>query len=109
MCKRWFMFCQHFNKHLDVQYRKCEKCKQYLKDNNLLWDHMELEHQMFTNMQVGTEPQVTTDPATLDTSHQGHQVKCKYCDGYFKSVATCNMHINRRHKNIACPNVKSVL
>ena len=40
---------------------------------------------------------------TLDTSHQDHQVKYKYCDRHFSSVAKCRMHINRRHKKVACP------
>ena len=64
---------------------------------------MEHEHPMVMDMQVETEAQVTMDSATLDTSRQDHQVKCKYCDKYFKSVAECNMHVNRRHKKIANP------
>ena len=96
------MFPWDFNKHLNVKHRKCKKYQQYLKDDDLPWDHMENEHPTFMDMQVGTEPQVTMDPATLDTSHQDCQVKCKYCDRYFKSVAKCNMHINRKHKKILC-------
>ena len=93
---------------LDFQHRKCEKCQQYLKDDDMLQVHMELEHPTVMEMQVGTEAQVTTDPVTLDTSHQDCQVKCKYCNRYFGSVAECNMHVNRRHKKIACPSVKSI-
>ena len=80
------MFPWDFNKHLDIQHRKGEKCQQYLKDDDLLWDDMKLKHPMVTDTQVETEAQVTTDPVTLDTSHQNCQVKCKYCDRYFKSV-----------------------
>ena len=103
MCLRWFMFPWDFNNHLDVKHRKCKKCQQYLKDDNLLQNHMQHEHPTVTYIQVETEPQVTTDPATLDTSHQDSQVKCKYCDRYFKSVAECNMHVNRKHIKILCP------
>ena len=98
ICLRWFMFPWDFNEHLDVKYRKCEKCQQYLKDDVLLWDHMEWEHSTVTDTQVGSKPQVTTDPATLDTNRQDHHEKCKYCDRYFKSIAKCNMHVNRKHK-----------
>ena len=56
------------NKHLDVKHRKCKKCQQYLKDDDLLWDYMEWENSEVTDTQVGSEPQVTTDPVTLDTS-----------------------------------------
>ena len=97
------MFPWDFNKHLNLKHRKCKKCQQYLKDDDLLQDHMEHEHPTVMDTQVETEPQVTTDPATLDTSCQDHQVKCKYCDRYFKSVAECNLHINRKHKKILCP------
>ena len=106
MCLRWFMFLWDFNNHLDTQHRKSEKCQKYLKNNDLLWDHMEREHPMVMDAQMETEAQVTMDPATLDTSCQDCQVKCKYCDKYFKSVAECNMHVNRRHKNISCPKCK---
>ena len=40
---------------------------------------------------------------TLETDCQDCQVKCKYCDRYFRNVAECNMHINRRHKRVKCP------
>ena len=103
MCLRWFMFPWDFNKHLDIKDRKCEKCHNYLWDDDLLQDHMEKEHPEVTDVQVRTEPQVTMDPTTLDTSHQDCQVKCKHSDRYFKSIAKCNMHINRKHKKIICP------
>ena len=67
---------------------------------------MEHEHPTVMDTQVETEPQVTMDPATLNTSRQDCQVKCKYCDRYFKSVAECNMHVNRKHKKILCPECK---
>ena len=103
MCLRWFMFPWDFNNHLDLKHRKCEKCQQYLKDDILLWDHMENEHPTVMDMQGETDSHITMDPVTLDTSHQDHQVKCKYCDRYFKSIAECNMHVNRKHKKILCP------
>ena len=64
---------------------------------------MEIIHPTIPHPQVDDEPQVTTDPATLDTSCQDHQVKCKYCNRNFSNVAKCNMHVNRRHKKVACP------
>ena len=54
------------------------------------------------NTQFPAEPQVSLDPAILDISCQDHQVKCKYCDRHFSSVAECNMHVNRRHKKVGC-------
>ena len=102
MCRRWFMFPWDFNRHLDSQHRKCKACQQYLQDDGMLWNHMELKHPMVTDKQVKTEAQVTTDPVTLDTSCQNRQVKCKYCNRYFGSLAECNMHINRRHKKVKC-------
>ena len=102
MCRRWFMFPWDFNRHLDSQHRKCEACQQYLQDDDMLRDHMELEHPTVTDKHVKTKAQVTTDPVTLDTSHQDHQVKCKYCNRYFGSLAECNMHVNRRHKKVKC-------
>ena len=64
---------------------------------------MELEHPMVTGKQVKTEGQVTMDSVTLDTSCKDHQVKCKYCNRYFGSIAECNMYVNRRHKKVKCP------
>ena len=73
---------------------------------------MEQEH----NLGAGTEketkpvtkliqpqPQVTEDLATKDTDHQDCKVKCKYCDRYFNTVLEMNIHINRRHKKVQCP------
>ena len=71
------MFPWDFNRHLDSQHRKCKACQQYLKDDDMLRDHMELEHPTVTDKQVKTEAQVTMDPVTLDTSHQDRQVKCE--------------------------------
>ena len=28
---------------------------------------------------------------------------CKYCDRHFKNIAERNMHVNRRHKKVMCP------
>ena len=52
---------------------------------------------------VVTESQVTKDPATLEADHQDCQVMCKYSDRHFKNIAECNMHVNRRHKKVMCP------
>ena len=106
MCKRRFMFPWDFNNHLDSLHRKCDECQQYLNDDEQLWEHRELEHPTVLDTQAETEPQVTPDPVTLDTSHQDRQVKCKYCDRHFSSIAECNMHINRRHKKVPCPKCK---
>ena len=102
------MFPWDFNKHLDFQHRKCKKCQQYLKDDDMLQDHKELEHPMVMDTQVETEAQVTKDPATLDTSCQDRQVKCKYCNRYFGSIAECNMHVNRG-KRLHALSVKIIL
>ena len=92
-----------FDRHLDSQHRKCKVCQQYLINDEMLQDHMELKHPMVTVEPVETEEQVTRDSVTLDTSCQDHQVKCTYCDRYFGNVAECNMHVNRRHKRVKCP------
>ena len=42
MCRRWFMFPWDFNNHLDSLHRKCDKCQHYLKDDDMLWEHIEL-------------------------------------------------------------------
>ena len=78
-------------------------CQQYLINEEMLQDHMELKHPTVAVKLVVTKEQVTRDSATLDISHQDCQVKCKYCDRYFRNVAECNMHINRRHKRVKCP------
>ena len=103
LCKRRFMFPWDFNNHLDSLHRKCQECQLYLKDDEQLREHREIEHPTALDMQAQAEPQVSLNPVTLDISHQDHQVKCKYCDRHFSSVAECNMHINRRHKKVACP------
>ena len=87
MCMRLFMFPWDFDRHLDSQHRKCKVCQQYLINEEMLQDRMELKHPMVTAKPVETEEQVTRDSATLDTSRQDHQVKCKYCDRYFGNVA----------------------
>ena len=102
MCKRRFMFPWDFNNHLNSLHRKCDECQQYLNDDEQLWEHRELEHPTVLDTQVETEPRVTPDPATLDTSRQDRQVKCKYYDRHFSGIAECNMHINRRHKKALC-------
>ena len=96
------MFPWDFDRHLDSQHSRYKVCQQYLV-NEMLQDHMELEHLIITAMPLVTEEQVTRDSATLETDHQDRQVKCKYCDRYFRNVAECNMHVNRRHKRVKCP------
>ena len=92
-----------FDRHLDSQHRKCKACQRYLINDEMLEDHMELKHPMVTTEPVETKEQVTRDSATWDTSCQDRQVKCQYCDRYFRNVAECNMHVNRRHKRVKCP------
>ena len=94
------MFPWDFDRHLDSLQSKCKVCQQYLVNKEMLVDHLDLEHPMVAPEPVVTEDQVTKDPATLEADHQ---VKCKYCDRYFKNVAECNMHVNRRHKKVKCP------
>ena len=106
LCKRRFMFPWDFNSHLDSLHRKCEECQLYLNDDDEFWEHREIEHITSMDTQAQAEPQVSPDSATLDTSHQDRQVKCKYCDRHFASITKCNMHINRRHKKVACPKCK---
>ena len=103
MCKRRFMFPWDFNNHLDSLHRKCDECQLYLNDDEHLREHREFKHPTVPDTQVEAEPQVTPDPVTLDTSCQDRQVKCKYCDRHFSSVAECNMHIHRRHKKGCVP------
>ena len=103
MCMRLFMFPWDFDRHLDSQHSKCKVCQQYLVNEEMLLDHMDLKHPTVASEPVVTEEQVTEDTATLETDHQDRQVKCKYCDRYFRNVAECNMHVNRRHKRVKCP------
>ena len=103
MCRRSFIFPWDFNRHLDLLHSKCKVCQQYLVNEEMLLDHMELEHPAVTPEPVVTESQVTEDPMTLEADRQDRQVKCKYCDRHFKNVAMCNMHVNRRHKKVDCP------
>ena len=97
------MFPWDFDRHLDSLHSKCKVCQQYLVNEEMLLDHMDLEHPTVAPKPVVTEDQVTEDPATLEADCQDSQVKCKYCDRHFKNVAVCNMHINRRHKKVKCP------
>ena len=95
------MFPWDFDRHLDSQHRKCKVCELYLSNDKMLQDHMELEHPTVTDEHVEAKAQVTMDSATLDTSRQDCQVKCKYCNRYFGNVAECNMHVNRRHRKVS--------
>ena len=76
--------------------------QQYLVNEEMLLDHMDLKQPTVTPEPVVTESQVTKGPATLEADCQDYQVKCKYCDRHFKNVAECNMHVNRRHKKVKC-------
>ena len=64
---------------------------------------MDLEHPTVALEPVVMESQVTKDPVTLEADHQARQVMCKYCDRHFKNIAERNMHVNRRHKKVICP------
>ena len=100
------MFLWDFNNHLDSLHRKCEECQLYLKDDEQLQEHKEIEHPTPMDTQAQAKPQVSLDEATLDTSHQDRQLKCQYCDRHFTNVAKCDMHINKRHRKVACPKCK---
>ena len=80
MCRRSFMFPWDFDRHLDSLHSKCRVCQQYLVNEEMLLDHMDLEHPTVAPEPVVTEDQVIKDPATLEADHQDSQVKCKYCD-----------------------------
>ena len=103
MCRRSFMFPWDFDRHLDLLHSKCKVCQQYLVNEEMLLDHMDLEHPTVAPEPVVMESQVTKDPVTLEDDQQDCQVKCKYCDRHFKNVAKCNMHVNRRQKKVGCP------
>ena len=64
------MFPWDFDRHLDSQHSRCKVCQQYLVDEEMLQDHMDLEHPIVTVELVMTEEQVTRDPATLETDCQ---------------------------------------
>ena len=96
------MFPWDFDRHLDSLHSKCKVCQQYLINEEMLLDHMDLKHPMGIPKPVVTEEQVTKDPVTLEADRQDHQVKCKYCNRHFKNIAECNMHVNRRHKKVKC-------
>ena len=97
------MFPWDFDRHLDLLHSKCKVCQQYLVNKEMLLDHMDLKHPTVTPDPVVTESQVTEDPVTLEADCQDHQVMCKYCDRHFKNIAKHNMHVNRRHKKVICP------
>ena len=97
------MFPWDFDRHLDLLHSKCKVCQQYLVNEEMLLDHMDLEHPTVTQEPVVTGSQLTKDPATLEAGHQDHQVMCKYCDRHFKNIAERYMHVNRRHKKVMCP------
>ena len=90
------MFPWDFDRHLDSQHSRCKVCQQYLVDEEMLLDHIDLEHPTVTPEPVVTENQVTEDPAILEADCQDRQVKCKYCYRHLKNVAEYNMHVNRR-------------
>ena len=72
------MFPWDFDRHLDSLHSKCKMCQQYLVNEEMLLDHMDLKHPMVAPEPVVTEDQVTKDPATLEADHQDCQVKCKH-------------------------------
>ena len=103
MCRRSFMFPWDFDRHLDLLHSKCKVCQQYLVNEEMLLDHMDLKHPTVAPDPVAMESQVTEDPATLEADCQDCQVMCKYCDRHFNNIAKHNMHVNRRHKKVMCP------
>ena len=106
MCRRSSIFPWDFDRHLDLLHSKCKVCQQYLVNEEMLLDHMELENPTVAPEPVVTESQVTKHPETMEADCQDRQVMCKYCDRHFKNVAECNMHVNRRHKKVMCPQCK---
>ena len=66
------MFPWDFDRHLDSQHSRCKVCQQYLVDEDMLQDHVDLKHPTVTVEPVVTEEQVTRDSATLETNHQDH-------------------------------------
>ena len=100
------MFPWDFDRHLDLLHSKCKVCQQYLVNEEMLLDHMDLEHPTVTPEPVVMESQVTEDPATLEADCQDRQVMCRSCDRHFKNIAKCNMHVDRRHKKVMCPQCK---
>ena len=105
MCMRLFMFPWDFDRHLDSLHSKCKMCQQYLANEEMLLDHMDLEHPTVTPELVVTQDQVTEGPATLEADRQDRQVKCKYkrnkcpqCEKHFVKQADCDNHIRDVHK-----------
>ena len=66
MCMRLFMFPWDFDRHLDSLHSKGKVCQQYLVKEEMLLDHMDLEHPTVTLEPVVTKDQVTEDPVTLE-------------------------------------------
>ena len=52
------MFPWDFDRHLDSQHRKCKVCQQYLVNEEMFLDHMDLEHPAVTPETIVTEDQV---------------------------------------------------
>ena len=100
------MFPWDFDRHLDLLHSKCKVCQWYRVNEEMLLDHMDRKHPTVAPKPVVTENQVTEDPATMEADCQDCQVMCKYCDRHFKNVSERNMHVNRRHKKVMCPQCK---
>ena len=66
------MFPWDFDRHLDSQHSRCKVCQQYLVDEEMLQDHMDLKHPTVTAKPAVTEEQVTRASATLKADHQDH-------------------------------------
>ena len=67
MCMRLFIFPWDFDRHLDSQHSKCKVCQQYLVNEEMFHNHMELKHPTVAVELVVMEEQVARDSATLDT------------------------------------------
>ena len=69
------MFPWDFDWHLDSLHSKCKVCQQYLVNEEMLLDYMDLEHPTVAPKPVVTEDQVTEDLVKLEADRQ---VKCKH-------------------------------
>ena len=64
------MFPWDFDRHLDSQHSRCKVCQQYLVKEEMLQDHMKLEHPTVAVELVMTKEQATRDSVTLETDGQ---------------------------------------
>ena len=60
------MFPWDFDRHLDLLHSKCKVCQQYVINEEMLLDHMDLEHPTFVPEPVVTESQVSEHLETME-------------------------------------------